>query len=618
MKKIYLLVASGLVFLLAVIFFAVSVIMEIPSERLSLLDEKLTSRVNSSRSALEEGAIINRQDLNDFLLFTDSQWELSQFIKDEKLKTKKNMFYINESIELPNLILNDCTHVNCFQHRMTFESIPSVFWKTLIAIEDQRFLEHKGVDYKSILRALWYDLKSLKIVQGGSTITQQLVKNLFLSNEKTITRKIKELIMAIYIERNFTKEAVLESYFNEFEWGSLQGIKVKGLYSACLYYFKKKPSEIDLYEAAILIGLLKGPYYYHPLKYPQRLISRTEVVYKKLIELGFIRSNMNLRWSDSKWNQWFSFLKSNEKGKTLSIFWEIKKDSILSPYENFVFLKKAKELENQINNENISIKAIIGLVSNPEKKFSYYSREQRNQKIALSKERHQIGSVIKPFIYKVLRTKFTDLEELFSIDPLELTLKSGKWSPGEAGSLTSGEVSLKKALTKSLNRPLIRAATDFGFDELEDQLDKWFENLQKPLIEYPAQLLGAIELSVDELFQKYVRFFNEECKYRPIESNIINLLSDPSQTTISKMVGKYLKRHSFFGKTGTTNKGLNNWFIFFDGVKVGVIWVGWEASQNIKDLKLYGSTTAFKLFQGFYLNNGLRFNEIDCLQTTIP
>ncbi|MDH5582099.1 MAG: hypothetical protein OEY33_09350, partial [Bdellovibrionales bacterium] len=97
-----------------------------------------------------------------------------------------------------------------------------------------------------------------------------------------------------------------------------------------------------------------------------------------------------------------------------------------------------------------------------------------------------------------------------------------------------------------------------------------------------------------------------------------NLLSDPSQTTISKMVGKYLKRHSFFGKTGTTNKGLNNWFIFFDGVKVGVIWVGWEASQNIKDLKLYGSTTAFKLFQGFYLNNGLRFNEIDCLQTTIP
>jgi len=592
--------------------------MEIPSERLSLLDEKFTSRVNPSRSALEEGAIINRYDLDDFLLFTEGQWDLSQHVKENKLRRKKDLFYVNESIELPKLILNDCSQVNCYQHRMSFESIPSVFWKTLIAIEDQRFLDHKGVDYKSILRALWYDLKSLKIVQGGSTITQQLVKNLFLSNEKTLIRKIKELIMAIYIESNFSKEAVLESYFNEFEWGSLQGLKVKGLYSACLYYFGKKPSDINLYEAAILIGLLKGPYYYHPLKYPKRLKFRTEVVYKKLIELGFIKESVNLRWSEEQWEKWLVFLKSNEKQKSQSVFWEIQRDSILTPYENFVFLKKARELENQINNKNISIKAVMGHINDPDKKFYYYSREQRNKALALSKERHQIGSVIKPFIYRVLRGKYDDLEKEFSLDPLELDLKSGKWKPGEAGSLDSGEVSLKEALIKSLNRPLIRASSEFGFEQLQESLEGWFDNLQKPLEEYPAQLLGAIELSVEELFLKYVRFFKEECLHRPIESNIVSLLSDPSQTTIRKMVGKYLKRHRFFGKTGTTNKGLNNWFVFFDGVKVGIIWVGWEAAQDIKDLKLYGSTTAFRLFQGFYLNNGLRFNEIDCLQTIIP
>ncbi len=617
MKKVYLLIASGLTCLLAIIFFVISVIMEIPSDRLSLLDENLTKRTFSSRSALEEGAIINRDELKDYLRFTQDSWDIEKLIDDNKLEAKGKKLYINETIELPPLILNDCLSLNCFQHRMSFESIPSVFWKTLIAIEDQRFLNHQGIDYYSILRALYYDLKSLKIVQGGSTISQQLVKNLFLTNEKTISRKIKEIIMALYIEKNFSKEEILEAYFNEFEWGSLQGLKIKGLHAACLYYFGKKPNEIDIFEAAILIGLLKGPYYYHPLKYEERLKSRTKVVFKKLIDLGFAIPTVNKQWTEKEWRSWFQNLQKNEKKLSLSVMWEIKENNFLGSYESFVFLKKARDLENQMDNKNISIKAVIGNIKDPTHKFSFYSREQRNKKRAMEEEKHQIGSVIKPFLYRILRTKFPSLEEVFLKDPLTLELKSGKWEPSEAGNDQKGEVSLKEALLKSMNRPLIRAALEFDMKELGPMLSEWFE-IYTPLQEYPSQILGAVEVSVEDLYRKYIRFFNEECNYRPVESNIIYLLSDPTETTIRKKVGKYLKSHRFFGKTGTTNKGLNNWFVFFDGHRVGIIWVGWEADQDIKDLKLYGSTTAFKLFQGFYLDNGLRFNDIDCLQTAIP
>ena len=170
-------------------------------------------------------------------------------------------------------------------------------------MEDIRFIFHKGVDLRSILRALWVDLKAGSFVQGGSTITQQLVKNLYLSNEKTISRKIKEFIIALYIEQVYSKEKILETYLNEFVWGSLQGTKVKGVSSAAIFYFGKNVRYLEPYEAAILIAMLKGPYFYHPIRRPNRLRKRVNLIFEKLKNLSLFPATEGL-WGDLIWSKW--------------------------------------------------------------------------------------------------------------------------------------------------------------------------------------------------------------------------------------------------------------------------------------------------------------------------
>ena len=149
------------------------------------------------------------------------------FVKSHR--TKSNINFVQKNIQLNYLLENNCVDINCYQSKMLFNRIPSTLWKGLMGIEDYRFLNHFGVDLFSIFRAIIVNLKSMKLKQGGSTITQQLVKNLYLSNEKTFLRKIKEAIISIYLEVNYSKENIIEAYFNEVYWGTFAGIKLKGL-----------------------------------------------------------------------------------------------------------------------------------------------------------------------------------------------------------------------------------------------------------------------------------------------------------------------------------------------------------------------------------------------------
>jgi len=621
LKKI---VKYFLIFLIAIIVFATSyVIVVLTSIPFDKLRHYASSRIQMTEDHyinFEEGAFIQNKEWKNFHLFSSAPRKFSSLrrslLKDESISIMEEGILLEKNLEIHDLLKNDCTDIFCYQRKLDFAEIPSVFWKGLIGIEDQRFLNHSGIDPKSLLRALITDIKEMRFVQGGSTLTQQLVKNLFLTNEKTFSRKLKELIVSIYLERNFTKENILEAYFNEFVWGSIQGIRVKGIYAASLFYFEKRPEMIEPYEAAILISLLKGPNYYHPLRNLKRLKGRANLVFNNLVNLNLFSLKNTAVWGDKRWKRWQKKLLRLEQERPFEAVWFILADEekYLDNYEKYIFKAKVNKLlgglKKELGNKDLSVKALIGDISG-QKKFKFYSKYERSKERAIKKEPHQLGSTVKPIIYRVFFDAGKSPEDMVSTEPLTLELKSGPWSPTEAHKLENTEVTLLMALQKSLNIPLIRLASDLGFDTIEAPLKNFFPSLKSPLGEFPSQLLGSIELSLEEVYGLYKKFIENECGQEE-EQNILFMLSDPKLTTVSKSVGKYFSNLSFFGKTGTSNNGLDNWYIFFDGKSLGVIWVGLEGVRTDESLSIYGGTTAFQLFQGLFRDRGKRFNELTC------
>ncbi|MBK23871.1 MAG: hypothetical protein CME70_07690 [Halobacteriovorax sp.] len=615
-----------LVGVLASTVFIVQTIYDAP---LDIFDKVVSTSVgeseNDSRIYLENGSGTDLRMLKSYHLFSRAAISFDQWVTKESknyTETRNNKIIINNKIELDLPLRNECKLVYCFQKKIKFENIPAIFWKGLIGIEDERFLLHKGIDFKSLLRALIHDIRVMRLEQGGSTLTQQIVKNLFYTNEKKFSRKLKEMIVAVYLESIYEKEKILEAYFNEVIWGGKQGIKIKGLYAASLFYFSKKPEFVTPYEAAILIALLKGPNYYNPLTREERLRSRADLVFKKLVTMNLFPSENGERWTDDKWKGWIENLKKLQREKPYRNNWWLSNNlekAELSVYERYILHSKIKAIlfsaKERLGGIDIAAKAYFGDIKNQESRYFYYSKYERNWEQARSQEKHTLGSTIKPLIYSLLVDLGTTMDKEVETGELEVKLKSGTWKPREAHKIPEETVSLNKALKLSYNRPIIREVISQGYEKVELELEKIFPELKKPLSEYPAQLLGTVEISLEKLFSVYKSFVMKECER--VDGGIVEILSDPRETTIRKLVGKDFGGLKFFGKTGTSNNGFDNWFVFYEGSRLGVIWVGLEGRRTGGDLKLYGGTTSFQIFKDLYLNSGQRFGEFSCGQSAL-
>lgn len=574
-----------------------------------------------SKIIFEEGGSVNPQNWRNFHTFSKDERSFADLrqslLEDGSITQENGRIYFKNNIEIFDLYKNECKEVYCFQIRIPFDHIDAIFWKGLIGIEDNRFLDHHGVDFRSLIRAFLVDLKELSFVQGGSTITQQLAKNLFFSTEKTFNRKIKELISSFYIEWRYDKEKILEAYFNEFDWGYLQGMRVKGLFAASLFYFEKRPENLEPFEATILVSLLKGPNFFHPIKNLERLKKRAEFVYKKLQSSNLISTEDKSLWNDKKWTSFKNRLVELDENRPFAAIWSAlgQEGSYLNNFEKYIFIMKVKKveerIETRIGKKDISVKAIIGNPNGAEF-FEYYSKFERDKEKALTLERHQIGSTIKPIVYQSFFKNGKVPDDKVSTSPILLKLKSGDWTPGEAHYFEEAETDLRTALQRSLNNPIIRTAQEIGFEIVEKDVLDYFPNIKKPLGEFPAQLLGSLELSLKELYQGYSKFIRQECLDSNQNDNILYIMADPTQTTTREVVDEQFAKLEFFGKTGTSNNGLDNWYVFFDGKSLGVIWVGLEGSRTNEDLPLYGGSTAFRIYQDFYRDRGKRFNQLNC------
>ncbi|MCF8058049.1 MAG: transglycosylase domain-containing protein [Bacteriovoracaceae bacterium] len=571
---------------------------------------------------IEQGSLVKAKDLELYLIWSKEELNKNEFLKQrgfsDQLVEEGDAIFFQEKVVLPELRQNDCLEIYCIQSKLRFSEIPSLLWKGLIGIEDYRFLDHKGVDPKSLIRALWHDLKVFRLEQGGSTLTQQLAKNLFYTNEKKFSRKIKEMIASAYIEFSLEKEQILQAYFNEVMWGSLQGIKIKGVSAAAFFYFLKKPSELDPYEVSILISLLKGPYYYSPVYKIERLKERANLVFEKLKSLNLFPDSSN-PWPQETWDTWHKGIKARSEGMGFrSMYLLSKKVRERRTLGNFVFINQVEELNRDLRKRypksDFAIKSFkVNLKdSTMENQFEYYTKVERDLTLAIENERHQVGSTLKPIIYGLLEETGMNLNDSIETTPLTLELKSGPWAPRESHGGLPEKVLIKEALVQSLNRPVIRAVMKYGFDNFEKILVTKIPRLKLPLSEFPAQLLGSVELSLSELSAVYGEFLKRTC-YGENESEVLNVLSDPLKTTIRFRVGEKLGQMRFFGKTGTSNNGFDSWFVGFDGLELLITWVGLEGPRDSeKEFKLFGSNSSFLIYKNYYQYRGKLFNEMAC------
>lgn len=595
---------------------ALNWINSIPKQKEVLKTQK-SQDASGGAGLIEEGATYSPQLLAGIFLFSEDGSSLGFNDKTQALQVAE------EDIEIPPLIENSCEEFYCMQHRLSFEEIPSVLWKGLIGIEDYRFLNHQGVDPVSIARAFWADLKAMSFVQGGSTLTMQLVKNLLLTREKSLKRKLKEMVMALYIEYFYSKEEILTTYFNETFWGSLQGVKLQGVYAASIFYFQKSPKDLSGFETSILIALLKGPYFYHPIHRLDNLKKRVAFVVKKLKERELVYYEDGSEWTDRDWKSWQKkLIDLNEKKIFRHLVLIGKNPGISSVLPSLAIHQGSnttqKILTKRIKKKDVAIKFFsksIYCSTEPCEEIRFYSKAERSLDSALRLEKHQTGSIFKPILYSLYGQQGITLSEKVSTEKITLNLISGKWSPRDAPRNEPLEIPVREALMNSRNRPTIRLAQKVGFEFLEQELSKYFNsNLKKPLGEFPAQLIGAVELSVFEVWEVYKKFLLQKCSKEGNKVDpVISALSLPKYSTIRKVVDKRLENLRFFGKTGTTNQGFDSWYISFDGDYLSITWMGLEGERGVEDLNLSGAGAAFRVFQNYQLLRGKRWAELQCI-----
>jgi len=525
------------------------------------------------------------------------------------------------------------------EHRYyaSFSEIPPRVIEALLAIEDTSFFEHSGVNFDAIFRAVIKDIKARKMVEGASTITQQLVKNKLLTREKKISRKIKELIYSLKLERYLTKEQILERYLNEIYFGhGYYGIK-----TAANGYFHKDLDELTLKEMAILVGLPKAPSAYNPTKNYEISLGRANRVISRMHTLGWIddkqyKESLAQRpvvYNDTLTQNKAPFIvdevlrKAKEMGyddiKTggYTIYTTVDlslqkaaKTALSYAYEKtlkrieYYKEREAKRLKNnpsyipqdvnvsKLNGALVSLDSksgdILALVGSVDYKKSSYNRATQGKR--------QPGSAFKPFIYQVAldlgysgATKLVDVARTYDYE------KDGedlKWRPKNYEKDYKGLISLREALVHSRNLATINLVNDIGLNTLIKELEKFgIKNLPHDL----SISLGTISLSPLELAHYYTSFANHGLQIEPhlidhIEQNGVTIyektiktryITSPKQaflmTTILRDVVKRgtgrrarAKGIELAGKTGTTNKSVDAWFAGYSPTIQTVVWFG--------------------------------------------
>ncbi|MFK8013278.1 MAG: transglycosylase domain-containing protein [Marinicellaceae bacterium] len=524
---------------------------------------------------------------------------------------------------------------------ISLSNIPNTMVMGLQAVEDRNFNQHLGIDIFGIGRAAIKNLFAGKIVQGGSTITQQLVKNRLQYKAKSWIRKANEALSAILLEQKLEKGEILESYFNEIYWGQKGSVAIHGVSQAAQYYFSKKPAQLNIAEQALLIGMVKGPSWYHPINQQKRALNRRNTVLNAWYETSIISetqwknaktSPIDVRINDAFANQQFKdfiglvnlqlslkFSKSQLNQEGMKVF------TTLNPFIQYQLLNTLQWHTNKLGQDLQSAAVVsdaitgeIMAIKGSKEKFSFYNR-------AIISKR-QIGSLIKPFLYLAALEKIPNftLNNVINDAPLKIKTKSGEyWQPKNWDNKSQGRITARKALIHSRNQATVSLGLELGVSKFVKYLKSIGLNINRS--NHPSVFLGATELTpleVTNLFlilssnanQQHLKgikhivdsdnqllgTIKRENNLQISQQSISQIKSAMSETTIQGTANKLTNQFGFknlFGKTGTTNGGKNSWFAGFDQKYLAVFWVG---KDDNTPTQLSGSSGALVLWANWY------------------
>ncbi|MEA1915988.1 MAG: PBP1A family penicillin-binding protein [Campylobacterota bacterium] len=535
------------------------------------------------------------------------------------------------------------------EHRYyaTINEIPPRLIEALLAIEDTSFFEHHGVNFDAIFRAIIKDIKAQKLVEGASTITQQLVKNTLLTREKKISRKIKELIYAMKLELQISKEEILERYLNEIYLGhGYYGVK-----TAAIGYFHKNLDELTLKEMAMLVGLPKAPSFYDPTKNYELSIGRANRVLERMHSIGWIDDEMFNKGVKEQPKVYRETLTQNkapyivdEVLRRLPQIEDIKtggyeihttidlelqnlaKESLSYAYD--LAIERAKKANDynesfmsELNGAFVSIDSksgsILALVGGVDYKKSSYNRATMGLR--------QPGSAFKPFIYQsALNLGYSGASKLIDISRTYAYTKDEeelKWQPKNYEKNYEGFITLREALIHSRNLATINLVEDIGLKNMINELSKYsFKSLPHDL----SLSLGTINLSPVDMSMYYSSFANGGIQIKPfliksienrdgtlyVHQEKLKYITSPEQTFLLTSILKDVvergtgrraraKGIELAGKTGTTNKSVDAWFVGYSATIQTTVWFGNDNNKPMRK-KETGGRVSGPAFRNFY------------------
>ena len=525
------------------------------------------------------------------------------------------------------------------------DQAPPYLVEALVAVEDREYFQHFGVSPKGIARAAYVNFTAGGVVQGGSTLTQQLVKNFYLSSERSLVRKGTEAIMAILLELHYSKEEILEAYLNEVFLGQDGRRAVHGFGLASQYYFAQPLHELQLHQVALLVGMVKGPSLYNPRRQPERAKKRRDLVIQMLQEQGVISSeqavaaigqplDVTVRGSlaDSSYPAFMDLVRRQLRedymdedltSEGLRIFTSF--DPLLqSKAEKAVAdsLKslgaRADEMEAAMVVTGAQTGEILALVGGRNPRFSGFNR-------ALDASR-PIGSLVKPAVYLAALEQPERYSLITPVDdsPITLTAEPGKtWSPQNYSRQSHGIVPLHEALSRSYNQATVRLGMEVGVDRVLNTIERMGVRHDWPA--YPAMLLGSGAMTPMQVTDMYQTMANggfntplrairnvltadgEQLRRYPFEvqqqfdSATIFLIQEAMSRVMAEGTGRsaYNRIPSsvrLAGKTGTTNDLRDSWFAGFSDDLVAVAWLGRDDNGQTR---LTGATGALRVWTAF-------------------
>lgn len=502
---------------------------------------------------------------------------------------------------------------------LTAAQTPPLLSQGLIAVEDRRFDQHFGVDPRGLARAMWANVTAGRVVEGGSTLTQQLVKNLFLDRSRTLVRKLNEAAMALLVDWHYDKDFILQAYINQVYLGQIGRRAIHGFSKASLYWFARPIDELNPSELALLVGMVKGPNAYHPRRNPQRALERRNAVLGVWLREGLLSQAQHAR--------------ETQRGLGVSA----QAGHLQGRYPGFM-RQVREELNQSYSPEDLQTQGLrvfttldpwvqSGLQDSLRNRLTGFEKNGRGQNLQgagvvmaagtgevlamvgdrngsgvgfdrATQSKRPVGSLLKPLVYLHAFEQGMNALTPISDTPVSIKTADGQWQPQNYDESFEGQIPLFYGLSKSKNLAAVNLAQQLGFDAVAQSARKAGVNVAS---DRPSWILGGHSMSTFEVVQLYATFANDgfwvapkliRAVLTPNGQQASRYSTDPQRRLPSgsvyqlqqvlaqvmssgtgQFIGERLGRPSA-GKSGTSNDQRDSWFAGFDSHNVTAVWVG--------------------------------------------